>query len=92
MAVRVNQNYPTPNFLLAEDEDGNPLQYVFIKIFDAVEFSAGHLDEWEAETESDIDGKWKDPAYLEEARDWVVEFSRPTTHETTYVNIDTVVP
>ena len=90
--MRVDQNYPTPDFLLAEDEDGNPLQYVFIKIFDAAEFDAGHVDAWEAQTETDIDGKWKDPVYLEEGRDWVVEFSRPTTHETIYVNIDTVVP
>lgn len=90
--MRVDQNYPTPDYLLAEDEEGNPLQYVSIKIFDADEFNAGNVNAWEAETETNIDGKWKNPVYLEEGREWVVEFSRPTTHTTTYVNIDTVVP
>ena len=90
LALRIDQNYPTPNYLRAEDEDGNPLQYAFIKIFDALQFLAGNTDTWEAETFTNINGGWEDPAYLEEEREWVVEFSRPTTHTTTYVTINTM--
>lgn len=86
MATKVNENYPTPNFLLAEDEDSNPLQYVRIKVFDKTEFDDGNIDDWEAETLTNIDGKWQDPVYLGIGA-WVVEFSRPTTHETVYVDI-----
>lgn len=92
MAVKVNQNYPTPNFLLAEDEDSVPLQYVHIRIFERTEFDAGNIDVWEAETLTNIDGKWVNPVYLDEGYEWVVEFSRATTHETVYVDITTVVP
>jgi len=90
LTTRIDQNYPTPNFLLAEDEDSNPLQAVRIKIFDKTEFDDGNIHTWEAETITNIDGKWIDPVYLSEGYEWVVEFSRTTTHETVYVNISTV--
>jgi len=92
LSVKVDHNYPNPGDMLAEDEDGNKLQYVSIKIFALADFEAGDTDSWESETETDVNGKWIDPVYLAEGEDWVIEFSRPTTHDTVYVNISTVVP
>lgn len=92
MTAKVDHNYPTPDALrVVDDVTSAPLENIIIRIYDATKYPtpSGSQDVWEAQTTSDVDGKWRDPAYLPDGMDWVVQFSQRLTYGTKTVEIST---
>ena len=85
----VNHDYPLSNELLIVDEQNEPIEGAVIRIFDLTNFQADVVDVWEAETISDIDGKWVDPIALEDGRSWVVHVQKLTEFGPNHVEITT---
>jgi hypothetical protein len=89
MAVKVDHNYPSDGDLRVVDDEATPIEGVVIKIFEHTAFFAGDTDTWVADTLSDINGGWIDPAYIAEAASYVVHFEKPTMYGPEHVEITT---
>lgn len=72
MSTVVDHNYPLDGEMLIVDKTNEPIEGAIIRIFDLTKYQAGDRDTWEAETLTDIEGKWIDPVVLEDARTWIV--------------------
>lgn len=88
MTVMVNHNYPDEDDLTVVDESNEPVEGVVITIFTLANYSAGIVDTWVAQTDTDVNGHWNQPIDLAEAQTYVVHFEKiseygPTTLEIT---------
>jgi len=89
MSVKVDHNYPGADDLKVVDEEAQPIEGVVIKVFDHTAFFAGETSSWVADTVTDINGEWIDPAFLDEASSYVVHFEKPTMFGPEHVEITT---
>lgn len=89
MAVLVDHNYPHTGDMKVVNSSGNPIQSAEIRIYEAVEYNAGHRDSFAAYTTTDIKGEWVDSVWLPDARTWVVHFQKITEYGPIHIEITT---
>lgn len=89
MAVMVNHNYPDDDDLRVLDEAGDPVEGVVITIFTLANYSAGIVDTWVAQTDTDVNGRWNEPIDLDAASTYVVHFEKISEYGPTTVEITT---
>jgi hypothetical protein len=89
MTVMVDHNYPQPDALRAVDTNGDPVDTAVVRIYEAVEFFAHHVDTWVGSTTTDIEGRWIDPIALPDAGSWVVYFEKYSEYGPIHVEITT---
>jgi len=87
--VMVDHNYPTTNAMQVVDALGHPIESAEIRIFDFTAYYAGQTTTWEAETSSDIQGRWIAPVMLPAAGSWVVHFQKLSEYGPAHIEITT---
>jgi hypothetical protein len=89
MTVMVNHNYPSANDLTVVDEANEPVEGVVVTIFTLANYSAGIVDTWVGQTDTDVNGNWNQPIYLDEAQTYVVHFEKVTEYGPTTLEVTT---
>ncbi|RKY28721.1 MAG: hypothetical protein DRP83_00035 [Planctomycetota bacterium] len=77
--------------VIVDADTSNPIQYAIIRVYNAASYPPSSLirETWVGETQTDVNGEWLDPIFLDDGLNWVVQVSKRLTYSTQIVEIST---